>query len=401
MSISKINTILAVFRVPFVIRSLEEVVPSVWTVLLEVLEERLVDMGVIASGITFPPSTPLESIILVIERLQILTGITLDHLDAPGILHKRTEKVAELADLYWELFKTIEASNSLRLDPSKMAASDRRANREFEESLMMQEPQHLDEAIPPKERSPILSREQSSDTSAEQSSTIRKGRLELSAEEINQMGLGPIRDSGRQRSRSTSPVKKKSKKNLRFQFKTPDVPTVKRSEMESSRLKALRLQKTNIEKKTDTKGRFQDRISKEVEDLIHQHKNITGIKWKPPSKSFAFDKMEPTLEQSMLEATVQGGWNQIEEYVSAIMDEDENSDDEAHNEKVDYPPRSASMTERNLNSFMQQVTDAVPLTKPFPATERERAWKAQLKLSRKALDDRIWTQRVVMVISLP
>ncbi|KAJ3351853.1 hypothetical protein HDU91_006081 [Kappamyces sp. JEL0680] len=218
-------------------------------------------------------------------------------------------------------------------------------------------------------------------------------KLNLSFHEIQELGLGPIGESrGRgYRPRSTSPVKKK--KQLRFHIKEKKgKPTVGQDDFESPRLRVLRLKKHSIQKQQVRPRVDPDRAK--IDSLIQQHKDITAMSWRPPGTSrgrTAGIQSEPD-ELSMLEAA-SDDWG---ESLSSIMGQDIPDGSFLPDSRAAVGGMASSkesQTEKNLNAFMNQVSRTIPLTRPFPVTERERAWKAQLKLSRKALDDRIWSQK--------
>jgi hypothetical protein len=98
------------------------------------------------------------------------------------------------------------------------------------------------------------------------------------------------------------------------------------------------------------------------------------------------------------------GLDDLEEYLSEIEKESITS---IESDSFDVPKPSSthlppSQTERNLEMFLERVVPArLPLLQkpPFKKSEKERAWKLQLDLSKRALDDRIWRQKVLMVFT--
>ncbi|KAJ3300880.1 hypothetical protein HDV03_001886 [Kappamyces sp. JEL0829] len=415
-SLSKINTIFAVFRVPVTVNHLYDIVPSLWSVLLEALLVRLHQLGVAEKPWQAPPSG-LESIRSVVLKLEEITGVSLDHLDLPGILHQQPDVVDDLVDLFWELFKTVEASSSgpaghsIAPLPSHAEASFIQNLPDFEESLLVQEdPPDMDVSADIQsivDTNPSSKGKEAvengadpapsvSDDSFHSSQRRQIPKLNLSVHEIQELGLGPIGESrGRgYRPRSTSPVKKK--KQLRFHIREKKgKPTVGQDDFESPRLRVLRLKKHSIQKQQVRPRVDPDRAK--IDSLIQQHKDITAMSWKPPGTSrgrTAGIQSEPD-ELSMLEAA-SDDWG---ESLSSIMGQDIPDGSFLPDSRVAVGGMASSkesQTEKNLNAFMNQVSRTIPLTRPFPVTERERAWKAQLKLSRKALDDRIWSQKVSM-----
>ena len=102
--------------------------------------------------------------------------------------------------------------------------------------------------------------------------------------------------------------------------------------------------------------------------------------------------------------------HRVEEFVSEIRG-DANAEDASFSSFKDFtttnPPPSnqvnggppVSQTERNLQNFLENLVPShVPLlSKPaFKRAERDRAWRLQLDLSRRALNDRLWRQKVIM-----
>ncbi|KAI8893627.1 hypothetical protein BC833DRAFT_607727 [Globomyces pollinis-pini] len=55
-----------------------------------------------------------------------------------------------------------------------------------------------------------------------------------------------------------------------------------------------------------------------------------------------------------------------------------------------------SIPEKNLLKFFEMAETTIPLTDTIPKFEKEKVWKNQLKLTKKSLDDRLWTQKVNM-----
>jgi hypothetical protein len=71
---------------------------------------------------------------------------------------------------------------------------------------------------------------------------------------------------------------------------------------------------------------------------------------------------------------------ELEEFISAITPMDENQP-------------SRSLPERNLENYMEQIKKMIPMDE-IPIHESKKAWKGQIQTTKRALDERLWNQRV-------
>ena len=64
-------------------------------------------------------------------------------------------------------------------------------------------------------------------------------------------------------------------------------------------------------------------------------------------------------------------------------------------------PVPTSQAEKNLDVFLERISKRVPMLGQFPRfDEKERVWNGQIQTWKKALDDRLWTQKVVLVFKI-
>ena len=91
-------------------------------------------------------------------------------------------------------------------------------------------------------------------------------------------------------------------------------------------------------------------------------------------------------------------------------DSSDSSDDEANDNQdskdlaKDDPTKGnkPSQAEKNMDAFEKRVRDVLPILGQFPKpADKERSWTRQLKTWNRALDDRVWTQKVEMVCLIP
>ncbi|KAI8911040.1 hypothetical protein EDD86DRAFT_269743, partial [Gorgonomyces haynaldii] len=147
-------------------------------------------------------------------------------------------------------------------------------------------------------------------------------------------------------------------------------------------MKALKLkQKRVLEERNMKVIKTSDRSTKQLQKVIQQHKQtLENI------KNFQMDRRELQALKARQES---------EEQESVQRSEEQESIQEQSVEQMQYW-MGDSVPERNLQKFIQRVRQRVPL-KAFPTPdEQERIWKSQLDIKRRALDDRIWTQKVIV-----
>lgn len=194
---------IAVLRIPNIsIEHVQDCVPSLWPGLFSSLLDRLSQTGyipisiqsTISANMTASKTGGLEGILDVIDALQLITGTLLYNLDASKILHQQQEHVHDLIDLLWELFKIGEVG----------MAGDGQVD-QFGES---------GEAISKESHRPTSFSLENSKSSKNLSKAGTGGSLQYSEQEIQEWGLGPIRNATPRRKRSASPSK--TKKKLRF-----------------------------------------------------------------------------------------------------------------------------------------------------------------------------------------
>lgn len=163
--------------------------------------------------------------------------------------------------------------------------------------------------------------------------------------------------------------------------------------METPLLHALKLQKSSIQKQNKQQPIEKYHTSLSVLKMIDLHKSIgTRQEWEPSNSTRTMRKFVGTVSEpdiydySMVQAQEIEGLDEIEEYLSEI---------------VENRGEFTNATERNLESFIDQVTRSLPLIDGFSEHEMQQAWKMQIQLTKKALDDRLWTQKVLMVPFFP
>ena len=202
---TKVNTILAVFRIKITIESIEDFVPSLWSVLLEKFLEKF------PKNVTSRPLSPwipatssgFERIKSVVDKLESITETSLQHLDVAGILYKQPTAIQEIVDLFWELFLIVEASSNTASSSSSGPSS------------ALADVSRIDD-LDNKPESAIKTTQTTipnESLSTSDSSIKLKPSVQLSEQQVREMGLGPISESfaTARGSKSVSP-----KKKLRF-----------------------------------------------------------------------------------------------------------------------------------------------------------------------------------------
>lgn len=392
---------IAVLRIPdaILIEKPQDFVPSIWNLVLQRLVDRLSQLGhILGPSLSYSNNTPassgsLDDIHRVIEILQKLTGMTLDHLDAVAILYKQESAVFDLTDLLWEVFKICEQgfqpqSDSQKADTSSATTSGPTPN---------------------------------TTTTTTSSNSKSISRIHLSEHEIQELGLGPLSSSRNSRQppskSSSSSSKKKPKKHLRFSFRDvhshglhSDFGPLSHSHTLYSRHLNSRLVNQQQQKHSHGRRGMMDR----VEEMRGIHRDIRSGRGVEKDAVWVDAQSEPDYlygggEEASDDSI--GDLHRVEEFVSEIRGDADasfssfkdftttiTSPNPLSNQVNGGPPDS--QTERNLQNFLENLVPShLPLlSKPaFKRAERDRAWRLQLDLSRRALNDRLWRQKVIMV----
>lgn len=146
-----------------------------------------------------------------------------------------------------------------------------------------------------------------------------------------------------------------------------------------------------IKKQSDIRDSANVEDAKEkIEEMLKMHKKATSNtrQWKASDVEWLKrygTQSEPDISLSMIQPD-ERDFDDVEAYLSTIVDS-------TNIPKIqDFETRA----EENFENFISQTTDIIPLLKGFPKKQRDLAWRAQLKLSKKTLDDRIWNQKVFL-----
>lgn len=91
-----------------------------------------------------------------------------------------------------------------------------------------------------------------------------------------------------------------------------------------------------------------------------------------------------------------------ENYFSTITKNKDAKEKEFRTTRFESDHNLLSVPEKNLNSYEEKIIKTIPLVqiRKIPFEEKERIWQRQIKTWGKALDDRIWTRKVINVILL-
>ena len=181
-----VNTILAVYRIDIVLTSIEELVPSLWVVLLELHFQKLQANQVHINHVEIPPgSSDVEMVKWVVKGLELIAGFDLEHLDCAGITRIEMKYVKPLVELFWELFKALDASVSIESVANIDVEADiETITKTDEKSIQVDIDDKLDETT------------RSNMTSQSQTKRKKLNPLNLSAEEMREYGLEPIKSDG-------------------------------------------------------------------------------------------------------------------------------------------------------------------------------------------------------------
>ncbi len=143
-------------------------------------------------------------------------------------------------------------------------------------------------------------------------------------------------------------------------------------------------------------GKVGDQSPSRRNVLIRQHRNATNSRWNPSIGEELVKELGPfktELDDLSVIDHESLAWEDIENFLSTIGSDERGSQVLAFEEDGE----EMNQTEKNLNDFFEQSEKIIPLLKAFPSKEKERAWKLQLDQTKRYLNDRLWTQKVIMV----
>ncbi|KAL2919076.1 Centrosomal protein of 95 kDa [Polyrhizophydium stewartii] len=367
-AVSKINKLLVRIRLPFTILSLEEGIPTLWVALLEsILESRL--QGVmrepdLSGGADASHGYRLHNARAVLWALEHeILQQELPHLTAENIVRADPRTLVDLASIMWEVAYAID---SHRDEPRAFQMGD-----ELDNSLL----------------------DVSSIASADSFSVTSDG-----AEQVDTPVPGPTIE----------------------RLATP--PPLRIHPDDTPHIRALKKRRAAMLRQEHAAS-FADQ-RRTLQDMQHQHRRTVRPDVDPLPSSFSSPPRPTKASVARSHVGVRGtrdyrepppehdDGDELDELLGVHSDADSDGGESdashslRHRAKKSRPNSSSqsragehtTLAERNLDAFTKRVRREVPIvhTKFPSAAETDRVWRQQLNTWTHALEDRLWTQKVVM-----
>jgi hypothetical protein len=373
--------------IPIVIADYRECVPSLWIALFESLFQTRI------KGLK-TRTDYFHNLTLLLRKLEKFGSVSLRYLNVDKLIEKERASIDRMTDLFWELYLAIEdhkiqteenewKSRLDEFDVPRLSGSNSGSgsielpNMTHDLTSILPEgplPTLIDEATSPDlsesvsipslrqiESESIPSKFPSSSSNIlVVDKPIETSRIRVKRKEEVKEWLTTVRDDIEQFEKKQT-QSKPARKQLRFES-----PKIHVQKLESPYLHSLRLRRSSIARKKPLKNK----PSSTLENILRLHQKIhedPGV-WKNQAQSS--EKNETGIDNS--------DFDDIEDLLSAIEP----------NTNVEL-----SLPERNLDKYMNQIKKTIPIPE-IPHHETEKAWKSQLMTTKRALEARLWTQKV-------
>jgi hypothetical protein len=360
-------------------------VPSLWIVLFESLFQIRI------KGLK-KRTDYSHNLKLLLRKLEKIGSVSLRYLDVDKLLEKDPVSIDRITDLFWELYLALEdqkiqeeeqdwKSRLEEHDVPRLSGSTS-GSQSLELPDMTEElttilpdgpfPTLIDEVS-----SPALSESVSlpslrpieaeslpskfpSNSSNSSGKPVVNPKIRVNRKQEVTEWLTTVRDDIEHFEKKKSTTKP-AKKQLRFES-----PKKYSDHFESPYLRSLKLRRQTIAKKRPQKVK----PSTNLDNILRLHQQIHE---QPDflKRQFPFPAGKDLNDEN-------ADSNDIEELMDAIQPVDS---------------AELSLPERNLERYMNQIKQGIPIPK-IPQYETERAWKSQLMTTKRALETRLWNQKV-------
>ncbi|KAI8924490.1 hypothetical protein BC831DRAFT_465593 [Entophlyctis helioformis] len=248
----------------------------------------------------------------------------------------------------------------------------------------------------------------------------RKGQRRAQEQTLRQQPVAPVDDT--EEAQPATPVQG-SRRRIRFssniaQYSTP--PVLRILPEDTPHTRALKIRRAALLRQEHTRSARLAAVSaspaqspwkvapggaslglsetqKKLNRMRQQHKQLLGVSREPLPGEHVRIGSRSSAKRQRLDSRGRSG----------SEGNDYENDGTASNQEAAFEARAdarlaaknepLSQAERNLHAFEDRVRQTVPLLEAFPRiADSERTWRSQLSTWTRALDDRVWTQKVVM-----
>ncbi|KAJ3259816.1 hypothetical protein HK103_001707 [Boothiomyces macroporosus] len=298
----------------------------------------------------------INSVSEIITHMEYISRVDLSHLDVSKILEKEPKNIERFVDLLWELFiakKKAEPLDNIMDDNS--STTEQTSDIINDTSLL----------------------ENLGDFSGLDSefnhNAIGKPKTKVLGDKHLQVWLNTVQDDvERFANRHATKITKKEKK-LRFEKDTVNDP-LEITVDDNPHIAALKLKYISLLKNKPKKNS----VCTKLVDILKRHEKVTKID--PPK--LAIRKEEPVHRPISASPTIE------KDFSNDSLDQELGYEPDFQGKAPDNLP------EKNLEEFFQQIKSHIPILRRVTDRDYEMATKAQISLTRKALDNRLWQHKV-------